>query len=209
MTDTDDNAADFAVGAPTPVNSRGQGPGTPDPDPEPEPGDKRIRDIQGTTRVSPLLGQKVSGVPGVVTATRATGDRGFWIQDTAPDTDPRTSEGVFVYTAGLAPTVEPGDAVLVSGTVAEYRPGGDAARLGYVGNTDKVDLIGDQTPVLEALTAMNPTYADEVAKALGEALARIHSVPAGGFYKMRQPGVWDFPSEASVSTSRRLSAPFT
>jgi aminoglycoside phosphotransferase (APT) family kinase protein len=37
----------------------------------------------------------------------------------------------------------------------------------------------------------------------GEALARIHSVPAGGFYKMRQPGVWDFPSEASVSLSAR------
>ncbi|WP_083752306.1 endonuclease/exonuclease/phosphatase family protein [Saccharothrix sp. ALI-22-I] len=127
LTDTDNNATDFAVGAPTPVNSKGQGPGDPDPDPEPEPGDKRIRDVQGTTRVSPLLGQKVSGVPGVVTATRAIGDRGFWIQDTTPDTDPRTSEGVFVYTAGLAPTVEPGDEVLVSGTVAEYRPGGDAA----------------------------------------------------------------------------------
>ncbi|QQQ76649.1 lamin tail domain-containing protein [Saccharothrix sp. 6-C] len=127
LTDTDDNAADFAIGAPTPVNAKGQGPGDPDPDPEPEPGDKRVRDIQGTTRVSPLLGQKVAGVPGVVTATRAVGDRGFWLQDTAPDADPRTSEGVFVYTAALAPTVEPGDEVLVSGTVAEYRPGGDAA----------------------------------------------------------------------------------
>ncbi|TQM81728.1 hypothetical protein FHX81_4101 [Saccharothrix saharensis] len=158
LTDTDDNAADFAVGAPTPVNSRGQGPGTPDPDPEPEPGDKRIRDIQGTTRVSPLLGQKVSGVPGVVTATRAIGDRGFWIQDTAPDTDPRTSEGVFVYTAGLAPTVEPGDAVLVSGTVAEYRPGGDAASNSnqtlteITGATVTVTSRGNALPTPEELT---------------------------------------------------------
>ncbi|MBP2340217.1 putative extracellular nuclease [Saccharothrix coeruleofusca] len=129
LADTDDNAADFTVGAPTPVNAKGEGAGgqEPDPEPDPEPGDKRIRDIQGTTRVSPLLGQKVTGVPGVVTATRATGDRGFWFQDTAPDTDPRTSEGLFVYTAGLAPTVQPGDSVLVSGTVAEYRPGGTAA----------------------------------------------------------------------------------
>ncbi|CCH27564.1 G-protein coupled receptor-associated sorting protein 2 [Saccharothrix espanaensis DSM 44229] len=125
LDDTDDNSADFAVGAPTPVNSKGQGPG--DVEPEPEPGDKRIRDIQGTTRVSPLLGAKVAGVPGVVTASRATGDRGFWIQDTAPDADPRTSEGVFVYTGNLAPTAEPGDSVLVSGTIAEYRPGGDTA----------------------------------------------------------------------------------
>src|ERR1044072_6079633 len=122
---TDNNSVDFAVGAPTPVNSKGQGAGGPgpDPDPEPQPGDKRIRDVQGTTRVSPLLGQKVTGVPGVVTATRSVGDRGFWIQDTAPDADPRTSEGVFVYTSGSAPAV--GDSVLVSGTIAEYRPGGD------------------------------------------------------------------------------------
>lgn len=35
----------------------------------------------------------------------------------------------------------------------------------------------------------------------GEALARIHSVRAGGFYKMRQPGVWDFPDDDSVSHS--------
>nr|WP_246019327.1 endonuclease/exonuclease/phosphatase family protein [Saccharothrix australiensis] len=125
LDDTDVNSADFAVGAPTPVNAAGQGTGGPGPDPDPEPGDRRIRDIQGRTRISPLLGAKVSGVPGVVTATRATGDRGFWFQDTSPDADPRTSEGLFAYTADLAPTVEPGDAVLVSGTVAEYRPGGD------------------------------------------------------------------------------------
>ncbi|WP_367133477.1 endonuclease/exonuclease/phosphatase family protein [Saccharothrix sp. HUAS TT1] len=158
LVDTDDNSADFATGAPTPVNSKGQGAGDPDPDPEPEPGDKRIRDIQGTTRISPLLGQKVSGVPGVVTATRDTGDRGFWIQDTAPDSDPRTSEGVFVYTAGLSPTTEPGDEVLVSGTVAEYRPGGDAASNSnqtlteITGATVTVKSKGNALPTPEVLT---------------------------------------------------------
>lgn len=35
----------------------------------------------------------------------------------------------------------------------------------------------------------------------GEALARIHSVRAGGFYKMREPGVWDFPDDAGVAQS--------
>jgi predicted extracellular nuclease len=125
--DTDDNSADFKAGDPSPTNSKGETPGggTP-PDPDPVPGDKRIHDIQGVTRISPFLGQKVTNVPGVVTGTRATGDRGFWIQDTvSPDNDPRTSEGIFVYTAGSAPTVAVGDNVLVSGTVAEYRPGGE------------------------------------------------------------------------------------
>ncbi|WP_394614471.1 endonuclease/exonuclease/phosphatase family protein [Lentzea sp. JNUCC 0626] len=133
LPDTDDNSADFTTGAPSPVNSKGEttpGGGDPDPDPEdPTPGDKRIRDIQGVTRVSPLVGQKVTNVPGVVTGTRATGDRGFWIQDTAPDNDPRTSEGVFVYTGGTAPTVAVGDSVVVSGTIAEYRPGGETGSL--------------------------------------------------------------------------------
>ncbi|WP_434451755.1 endonuclease/exonuclease/phosphatase family protein [Lentzea sp. E54] len=128
--DTDDNSADFTAGNPTPTNSKGETPGggnpDPDPDPDPTPGDKRIHDIQGVTRISPLLGQKVTNVPGVVTGTRATGDRGFWIQDvTGQDSDPRTSEGVFVYTGGTAPTVAVGDSVLVSGTIAEYRPGGE------------------------------------------------------------------------------------
>ncbi|MFS8100901.1 lamin tail domain-containing protein [Lentzea alba] len=128
LSDTDDNFTDFKVGDPNPVNSKGETPGggNPDPDPDPTPGDKRIHDIQGVTRISPLLGQKVTNVPGVVTGTRATGDRGFWIQDvTGADSDARTSEGVFVYTAGTAPTVAVGDNVLVSGTIAEYRPGGE------------------------------------------------------------------------------------
>ncbi len=83
----------------------------------------RIHDIQGTTRLSPLEGQQVSEVEGIVTGVRAYGSRGFWFQDASPDADPATSEGVFVYT-GSVPTVKAGDSVRVSGTVTEYIPGG-------------------------------------------------------------------------------------
>ncbi|MFD4673030.1 endonuclease/exonuclease/phosphatase family protein [Lentzea sp. NPDC058450] len=165
LPDTDDNSADFTTGAPTPVNSKGEttpGGGDPDPDPEdPTPGDKRIRDIQGVTRVSPLVGQKVTNVPGVVTGTRATGDRGFWIQDTAPDNDPRTSEGVFVYTGGTAPTVAVGDSVVVSGTIAEYRPGGET------GSNQTLTEI--TTPTTITVSKGNPVPAPVVVK----------NVPAG------------------------------
>ena len=85
----------------------------------------RIHDIQGTTRVSPLNGQQVSGVTGVVTGVRATGSaRGFWFQDPQSDTDPRTSEGLFVFTREQTPQVAVGDAVTASGAVVEYYPGG-------------------------------------------------------------------------------------
>ncbi|MFD9002110.1 lamin tail domain-containing protein [Streptomyces sp. NPDC059582] len=127
LADTDDNAADFTAGSPTATNSAGEtangggdggGPGGPT-----APGAFRVHDIQGTTRVSPLKGQSVVGVPGVVTAVRTTGSKGYWIQDPAPDADPATSEGLFVYTGSAAPTVSVGDSVLVSGKISEYYPG--------------------------------------------------------------------------------------
>src|SRR5262249_58895981 len=42
----------------------------------------RIHDIQGTTRISPLAGQKVTDVAGIVTAVRTYGSsQGLWMQD--------------------------------------------------------------------------------------------------------------------------------
>ncbi|THC48970.1 endonuclease/exonuclease/phosphatase family protein [Streptomyces sp. A1499] len=86
----------------------------------------RIHDIQGATRTSPLLGQQVGDVAGVVTGVRGYGSKGFWIQspDGTADGDAATSEGIFVFTGSAAPAVRPGDAVRVSGTVGEYVPGG-------------------------------------------------------------------------------------
>ncbi|HEY0487743.1 MAG TPA: endonuclease/exonuclease/phosphatase family protein, partial [Mycobacteriales bacterium] len=85
----------------------------------------RIHDIQGRAHRSPLTGRPVA-TSGIVTAA---GPRGFWVQDPAPDGDPATSEGVYVFT-GARPTVARGDAVDVQGTVTEYRAGGaDSANL--------------------------------------------------------------------------------
>ncbi|MBD2517069.1 SdiA-regulated domain-containing protein [Nostoc sp. FACHB-973] len=85
----------------------------------------RIHDIQGTGHISALRGQTVSNVAGIVTATASNG---FYLQDPNPDSDDRTSEGIFVFTSS-APTVAVGDSILVSGTVAEFRPGSNANNL--------------------------------------------------------------------------------
>jgi hypothetical protein len=79
----------------------------------------RIHDIQGAQHLSPYDGSLVSQVPGIVTATATNG---FWMQDPAPDTDARTSEGIFVFTSA-APTVAVGADVRVSGRVQEFRAG--------------------------------------------------------------------------------------
>ena len=84
-----------------------------------------IRDIQGAGHVSPLNGMNVAFVPGVVTALRTNG---FYMEDWAPDANPATSEGIFVFTVS-APTVSVGQTVLVTGTVTEFRPGGDVNSL--------------------------------------------------------------------------------
>ncbi|MBT2397815.1 endonuclease/exonuclease/phosphatase family protein [Streptomyces sp. ISL-100] len=86
----------------------------------------RIHDIQGTTRISPLAGQQVTDVSGIVTGVRTYGSKGFWFQDPQADADAATSEGIFVFTSS-APTVAVGDAVKVSGTVGEYIPGGTSS----------------------------------------------------------------------------------
>lgn len=118
-TDSDDNAADFAAGAPTPQNSSGGG------------GDcsaytgTQIHDVQGAAHVSPDNGQTVTGVRGVVTALKSNG---FWYQDPCPDSNDATSEGIFVFTSA-APSVAVGDEITVTGKVSEYRPSSSPSAL--------------------------------------------------------------------------------
>jgi len=102
--DTNNNSSDFVTGAPSPRNSAssfvlctgdddgegggGEGGGGEGGGGEGGGSDKRIRDIQGSAHLSPLAGQQVSNVPGVVTAVRSNG---FFLQDETPDADPATS----------------------------------------------------------------------------------------------------------------------
>lgn len=124
--DTDDNAADFAAGAPTPQNAAaGEQDCVPGDPGDPEGKEATIPQIQGAAHRSPLEGTQVVGVTGVVTAVSKNG---FWMQSQTPDDDPATSEGLFVFTRS-APTAVPGDLVEVAGTVGEYRPGGSGGTM--------------------------------------------------------------------------------
>lgn len=152
--DTDSNGADFTTGAPAPRNTAsaptscsassvtptatatGEAPtatatgatptATGSPSATPTPTGTvlavRIHDIQGASHLSPLQDQSVANVQGIVTALRSNG---FYMQDPLPDADERTSEGIFVFTS-TSPSVTIGNAVKVSGTVVEFRPGGSS-----------------------------------------------------------------------------------
>ncbi|MFD7690785.1 endonuclease/exonuclease/phosphatase family protein [Streptomyces sp. NPDC059781] len=109
----------------------------------------RVHDVQGDTRTSPLAGQQVTDVTGIVTGIRTYGSsRGFWIQDPAPDADPATSEGVFVFTSSTPKGVAVGDAVTVSGTVSEYVPGGTSS-----GNQSLTEIT---RPTFTVVSSGNP-----------------------------------------------------
>jgi predicted extracellular nuclease len=85
-----------------------------------------IHDIQGSGSTSAAAGQTRS-TEGVVTGDfqGASGMNGFFIQDATPDSDPLTSEGVFVFVPAASPffsmAVNPGDTVHLRGRVTEFQ----------------------------------------------------------------------------------------
>ncbi|WP_199328239.1 choice-of-anchor I family protein [Cylindrospermum sp. FACHB-282] len=103
----------------------------------------RISDIQGAAHRSPLEGQTVNNVSGIVTVVRTNG---FYLQDPNPDSNDATSEAIFVFTSS-APTVQVGDSIQVSGTVTEFLPGG---------NSNNLTTTEITSPTIVTLSTGNP-----------------------------------------------------
>jgi hypothetical protein len=81
-----------------------------------------IAEINGVRFLSPLAGQPVTNVSGVITAK---GPDGLWLRSTTPDGDARTSDSVYVYGRAFGANLTVGDAVTLEGKVAEYRSNKD------------------------------------------------------------------------------------
>ena len=123
-TDTNNNATDFATGAPSPRNSAtpfaactGNAP-PPPPPPPPAPPTAAIYQIQGSGSTSAYVGQVVT-TSGVVTKIDSNG---FFLQDLTGDGNPATSDGIFAFTS-TQPSVSAGQLVQVTGTVSEFNVG--------------------------------------------------------------------------------------
>ena len=85
---------------------------------------RTIAQIQGSLARSPYDTQFVT-THGIVTARKTNG---FFMQtpDAEADSDPATSEGIFVFTGSTPPaSAAVGNAVAVTGTVQEFVPGAD------------------------------------------------------------------------------------
>jgi endonuclease/exonuclease/phosphatase family metal-dependent hydrolase len=106
------------------------------------------------------VAQIVSGVVGIVTGKTSNG---FWMQDPAPDADPATSEGIFVFTLTAPASVTLGDAVTVSGRVSEFRPGAAGLTITeIVSPTVVVNSTGNPLPPAIVIGAGGRTPPTEV-----------------------------------------------
>jgi len=78
-----------------------------------------IAQIQGSGNISPLNGNTVT-TSGVVTGIKTNG---FFLQMPVGDGNTNTSDGIFVFTAGIPPlSVAVGNSLCVTGTVSEFVP---------------------------------------------------------------------------------------
>lgn len=94
-----------------------------------------IADINGRRFLSPLQGQDVTDVRGIVTAK---GPNGYWIRSTAPGNRGVGSQSVYVYGDDTLDSVAVGNVISLSGRVEEYRSDEDYLYLTEV--VDATDL---------------------------------------------------------------------
>ncbi|CAN7168473.1 lamin tail domain-containing protein [Pseudoxanthomonas sp. LjRoot143] len=151
--DTNNNGADFAVGAPNPRNSGAEPPEPPDP-----PVALTIAQIQGNGLLSPHNGKRVV-TEGIVTAIKF--NNGFFLQAANDDGDPATSDAVFVFTSSAPPaTAAVGTRVRVTGTVEEYTPSSNPHQLAIT------EIVTPTVEVLETGVAL-PAAIELTAAELG------------------------------------------
>ncbi|KAF4577133.1 hypothetical protein EYR36_005120 [Pleurotus pulmonarius] len=126
-----------------------------------------VTDIQGPAFKSPLVGQTVHNLTGIVTAK---GPNGFWISG-APVADTRVSNGLSIFTEddSIIAQVAPGDMVSLSGRVAEFRSNGspndltiteidNPANIEVASHNNAVEpvIIGrDRSPPTQQLSALD------------------------------------------------------
>ncbi|HYE15660.1 MAG TPA: hypothetical protein VD968_14545, partial [Pyrinomonadaceae bacterium] len=162
-----------------------------------------ISQVQGSGASSPLVGQTVS-VRGVVTLIKSNG---FFVQEEVGDndSDPNTSEGVFVFTSS-APPISVGDNVTVTGEVVEFNglteistPGGGIVVTNSTGNTLPTAVTIDTTildpaagptqPQLEKYEGMRMTAASLTTVAPNDNFFDVYTVLSSVARPMREPGI--------------------
>jgi predicted extracellular nuclease len=116
-----------------------------------------IHSIQGSGLLSPLNGTTNIAIEGIVVGDyqEASQFRGFHVQeeDADADSDPATSEGIFVFDNNFGVAVNVGDKVRVKGTVNEFATGGSAS-LTHLTSISSVTVCGSGNSVTPATVSL-------------------------------------------------------
>ncbi|KAM0331632.1 hypothetical protein ACHAQA_003311 [Verticillium albo-atrum] len=104
-----------------------------------------IAEINGNSYGSPLQGQNVTAVEGLVLAK---GPNGVWIRSTVPDDDDLTSEAVYVFDRNVGANLAVGDIIKVDGTILEYRSTNTHLYLTEIATPRNVEVVSRNNPVV-------------------------------------------------------------
>ncbi|KAL4950591.1 Endonuclease/exonuclease/phosphatase [Aspergillus filifer] len=118
-----------------------------------------ISEINGNAYLSPLQGEHVTDVEGLVTAI---GESGFFLRSTSPDDDDATSESIYVYGSRAVPQVTVGDIITLSATVSEYRSSDNYVYLTELTSASDITVVSsgnEVTPVVIGSDRSPPTEA--------------------------------------------------
>jgi len=134
-----------------------------------------IHTVQGAAAPSPYTGQAVS-VVGIVTALRSNG---FFLQtpDGEADSDPLTSEAIFVFSGSPLPSqAVVGNQLMVSGLVSEYQPSGSRLTVTELGTPLSYKLLstGNALPATINLTAADTDPAGAFTQLQRYEAMRVH-----------------------------------
>ncbi|KAI7553959.1 DNase I-like protein [Hortaea werneckii] len=103
-----------------------------------------IAEINGDKFISPLNGQAVSDVSGLVTFK---GPNGFWMRSTKPDKDSKTSESIYVFGDSGLHSVEIGDIISLNGEVDEYRSSDAYLYLTEITSPSEITVVSSNNKV--------------------------------------------------------------
>lgn len=115
-----------------------------------------ISQINGNRFLSPYQDQEVSNIEGLVTASSS---KGIYIRSTTPDTDPTTSESIYVYDKSAASDVSVGDIITLNGHVKEYRSSDSDIYLTELMNPSNITVVSsgnNVVPLVVGKDGLNP-----------------------------------------------------
>lgn len=167
-----------------------------------EPGDVLfIHDVQGDGAASPLLGTSVT-VEAVVIADFQSERSGYFIQEenADADTNPLTSEGLFVYNPG-GMDVNVGDVVRVTGTVVEY------FELTEVNNVTDVQIVGTASLPSRVSLSLPVTSLDEMEAVEGMGVTFPQALHVTEVYRLGRYGEVPLSGSDRLSQGTQIAAP--